>query len=86
MPSSTRTRASSPSKSNSFSTAGPQKTNIVKRVAIEGKAERNDEGRTDGASIRIYLRVSSELRCPRFETELDASERSGLLDRAAGEL
>lgn len=59
-----RTNAS-PSRSTTHSgqTIGQTRINIVKRLAIEGKAERGPDGKADGASIRMYLRVSRVLVC-----------------------
>ncbi|KAI0076470.1 hypothetical protein K474DRAFT_1662998 [Panus rudis PR-1116 ss-1] len=53
-------RATSPPASTAFSTntAGQQRTNIVTRLVIEGSAKRSDHGRTDGAKIRMYLKLS----------------------------
>ncbi|KIP07813.1 hypothetical protein PHLGIDRAFT_406713 [Phlebiopsis gigantea 11061_1 CR5-6] len=64
MPPSTRySRGSSPSRSNSNATSsGQQRANIVKRLAIEGRAERTTEGKVDGASIRMFLRTCLQLK------------------------
>ncbi len=60
--SSRHSRTSSPPPSIAHSTSSAlsthqQKLNIVSRLSIEGKAKRGSDGRTDGASIRIYLKV-----------------------------
>lgn len=66
MPSSSRhTRTVSPplttaSYSNA-TTIGQQKLNVVTRLAIEGKSKKD----WDGASIKVYLKVSRRLVCTR---------------------
>lgn len=54
-----RTTTSSPPLSTYSTTTGNQhKLNVVTRLAIEGKATRGTEGKTDGASIKMFLKVS----------------------------
>lgn len=36
-----------------------QLPNVVKKLAVEGKAEKGSDGRGDGASIRMYIKVSA---------------------------
>ena len=64
MPASTRySRTASPTRSTSASGATAynqqQLPNVVKKLAIEGKAEKGSDGRGDGASIRMYIKVSA---------------------------
>ncbi|KAI0819060.1 hypothetical protein BC629DRAFT_1466217 [Irpex lacteus] len=66
MPASTRySRTASPTRSTSTSGATThnqqQLPNVVKKLAIEGKAERGSDGKGDGASLRMYLRIALPL-------------------------
>jgi hypothetical protein len=36
----------------------------VKKLAIEGKAERGSDGKGDGASLKMYLKVSIYVATP----------------------
>ncbi|KAH8099576.1 hypothetical protein BXZ70DRAFT_973965, partial [Cristinia sonorae] len=42
----------------SSATTGQQKLNIVTRVAIEGKARKGADGKAEGASIKMFLKLS----------------------------
>ncbi|KAK7694038.1 hypothetical protein QCA50_003614 [Cerrena zonata] len=57
-----RTTTSSPPLSTYSTTTGNQhKLNVVTRLAIEGKATRGTEGKTDGASIKMFLKLAIPL-------------------------
>ncbi|KAJ3553511.1 hypothetical protein NM688_g3572 [Phlebia brevispora] len=61
-PSSRYSRASSrsPTRSNSFTSTstGEKRSQVVKRLAITGKAQRKADGDLDGAALRMYLRMT----------------------------
>ncbi|KAI0086434.1 hypothetical protein BDY19DRAFT_908395 [Irpex rosettiformis] len=66
MPASTRySRTASPTRSTSTSGATAfnqqQLPNVVKKLAIEGKAEKGSDGRGDGASLKMYLKIALPL-------------------------
>ncbi|KAI0699993.1 hypothetical protein BC835DRAFT_1540845 [Cytidiella melzeri] len=67
MPASTRySRTISPTRSTSHSASGTnytqqQLSNVVKKLAIEGKAERGPDGKGDGASLKMYLKIALPL-------------------------
>ncbi|CAL1705672.1 unnamed protein product [Somion occarium] len=65
MPASSRygRTTSSPPLSSAYSTttANQQRLNVVTRLAIEGKATRGSEGKTDGAAIKMYLKLAIPL-------------------------
>ncbi len=46
-------------------TVGQQKAPVVKRLIIEGNAERATDGKADGAALKVYLKVCAWTNCPR---------------------
>ncbi|KAI0340066.1 hypothetical protein BDW22DRAFT_1360573 [Trametopsis cervina] len=65
MSSSTRySRSNSPTRSTAYTGTTfnpPQLANVVKKLAIEGKAERGPDGKGDGAAVKMYLRIALPL-------------------------